>query len=268
MQYRSFIAWVPVLSFIISCAGASFEDSGNIGGRAAASGGSGQGTGGRPSGGASATGGKASNAGGNTASGGVAQGTGGRTNSSGGSNGGTPAAGGAISGSGSHAECQTAADCELFDDCCRCASVPKGELSPSCALACIQSSCSAAQVNAGDLACVLGRCVLNRSCDDRAIACDSLAPVCPAGQAAEVGNTCYTGRCLAVTECSAVASCDVCGQVKLRCATLQLGPTHHCVETPPACQNDSSCACMSVCLGAFQCAEPSAPSLMCVCPTC
>jgi len=262
MQHRSFIAWVPVFSLLIGCAGAAFEGSGNTGGQAAASGGAVQGTGGRTSGGASSTGGKASSSGGSRASGGT-------TSLGGAGSGGMLGSGG--SNSGSHAECQTAADCELFDDCCSCASVPKGALSASCLLACIQSSCSAAQINTAELACVQGRCVLNRSCDDRKIACDAaLAPACPEGQAPEVGATCYTGRCLAVTECSAVVSCDVCAQVNLRCSTqeTQLGSTYHCVETPSACQNSASCACMSVCQGAFQCAEPSSASLMCVCSTC
>ncbi|MDX2053648.1 MAG: hypothetical protein SFV15_14705 [Polyangiaceae bacterium] len=266
MQYRFALVVLVGLGWVLACAGNSFEGvQGASGGQSSAAGGK---DGGRASGGSAPAAGGSSNTSGGRAN------SGGSSNSGGAASGGGSSAGVGGSGSGgqnsSHGECATVQDCTLFSDCCSCAAVPSGELTPSCLLACIVSACTSQQVTEGDIACVAGRCVLNRSCDDRAVTCDAPTPQCDGGRVPEVANNCYTGRCLPPSECSSVSSCAVCTQANLRCAIQEGRPgnTFHCVETPPACQGNVSCGCMGVCQGLFQCPDPSAKALMCVCPAC
>jgi hypothetical protein len=169
-------------------------------------------------------------------------------------------------------ECTTAADCELFTDCCSCLAVRKGTSMASCKMMCLQSDCAAHRITVADVTCRAGRCVLNRSCNDKAVICNGPTPACATdtGQAAVVVNGCYDGSCLPVSECSDVASCDVCTKAGLLCASFaeRSGPTFQCVTTPEKCVTAPTCACMGVCSGWFQCTEPLGRSLACQCPTC
>jgi hypothetical protein len=262
--------------------GASGSSGTATGGASAAAGASG--TGGASAGAAGVgTGGTTGGSGGSAGSGGVS-GMGGATVGTGGSTTGGAAgtggvvqidagpAGGSGGGSTGYAECKTAADCDLFTDCCTCQAVPKGTTLPSCKEMCLQSDCAARTITSADLTCNAGRCVLARSCNEKTVACDMVTPACASeqGMAPIVTTSCYQGSCLPVAECSDVTSCDVCTKAGLACATtvLRTGSTYHCVTIPEKCGQAPTCACMGVCTGMYQCSQPGGKDLVCSCPTC
>jgi hypothetical protein len=150
--------------------------------------------------------------------------------------------------------------------------VPKGSTNISCKENCLQSDCAARKIASADVTCSAGRCVLAKSCNEKTVLCDMVTPACAseAGMAAVVAGNCYSGTCIAVSECSAVTNCDVCTKASLSCATFENlgGPRYQCVGTPEKCVQAPTCACMGVCQGGFQCSQPASKVLACICPTC
>lgn len=126
-------------------------------------------------------------------------------------------------------------------------------------------ACLAEGISEDDVACVAGRCVLNRNCDDSNVTCEVATPACAQWNVPEVVDGCYTGRCLPVDQCSGVASCKVCEGAGLACAVYvtQLGVQNHCVVALPACAADD-CECMGICSDGFICG----PGLSCNCLGC
>lgn len=175
------------------------------------------------------------------------------------------AGGGSSVGGAMGATCSSRSDCSLYSDCCTCRALPRSAGVHACDVLCNQDACSAAGISEDDVACVAGRCVLNRSCDDSNVTCEVATPTCERWSAPEVVDDCYTGRCLPVDECSRVASCKVCEGAELACAVYvtQLGLQYHCVFAPAGCDVDD-CECMGVCSDGFTCG----PGLSCNCLGC
>ncbi|MGC4089843.1 MAG: hypothetical protein QM756_18545 [Polyangiaceae bacterium] len=262
-------------------AGGAPASGGSAGSGGASSGGalsSGGGRGGASSGGGSAKGGGlgsggALGTGGVTAAGGSSSGgTASGGAAAGGSSSGGAAAGGAASGGATSVGgglCTTNSDCQLSSDCCNCSAIGPGETVAPCKLLCIQSACAAKSITSDEVRCVSGRCVLARSCNLSAVACDALPPTCAAGQVPSVLGGCY-GPCIPVGECSEVNSCNDCAANGLVCVTddSQLGPIRHCVNVPSACNGQPTCACMAACMRPYTCASASSSAVSCICPTC
>lgn len=172
-------------------------------------------------------------------------------------------------------ECRTEKDCQLVNDCCSCLAIGTDQKSPSCELEeCFVLTCEAYPFRSEKkVACVAGRCVLNVSCDDRQVPCKRLEPECPKGQEAMVDKSgmCWTEKCLDVTQCSGVSSCDDCSTGQACVAYMdEGGTTYHCVMNEEECRNDVSCQCLgqSVCiLPYYECFE-SAENLSCECTNC
>jgi hypothetical protein len=120
----------------------------------------------------------------------------------------------------------------------------------------------------GDVTCAAGRCVIDRSCDDRYVTCDVATPECGDGSAPEVRDGCYTGTCREVAQCLGVSSCAVCEAAGLNCVTLSAlgGPNYQCVSTREGC-DPTDCECMGVCTSPFVC-DPGAEQLSCSCLSC
>lgn len=207
------------------------------------------GTAGAASGG---NGGSAGNGGRGGEAGGNGNGGGGMSASGGQGGGGGTASGGAAGGPGP--ECRTAVDCRLENDCCQCAAVPDSTPPSICMRECIQSVCSAMQLPPNELACVAGRCVAGFNCDASRVVCLMAKPICVNGlvPAVNAAGTCYTGGCVAATQCTRVTSCADCGGPQ-SCVIYQMpgGNQFHCVTAPPACQSDFTCGCLgpTVCTG-------------------
>jgi hypothetical protein len=102
------------------------------------------------------------------------------------------------------------------------------------------------------------------------VTCTTAPPPCAVGSLPLISGNCYAGGCLPASQCSDVGSCDSCASAGLVCVTDEVlgGPSHHCVTVPAACSADPTCACLGVCSGAFQCADPQSTSPLCQCPTC
>jgi len=146
--------------------------------------------------------------------------------------------------------------------------VAVGSQQASCRLACDEPACDAEGVSEADVACLAGRCVINRSCDDRYVLCDVATPNCDAGTLPEVEDGCYTGNCREITQCSWVSSCDVCKAADLACVTFSTlgGPTYQCVATREGC-DPLDCGCMGVCNSPFIC-DAGEDTLHCSCLAC
>ncbi len=167
------------------------------------------------------------------------------------------------------ADCVTASDCTLFSDCCTCAAVQAKKTMTLCVTVCDQSACAARGIGTNEVACISGRCVIDRSCNANAALCNMIAPSCPTGQAPLIAKDCYTGGCVPAAQCSEVTSCSDCIAAGLRCVTDQtMPPSFHCVTTPTMCSDYPSCDCMGVCLGALTCVDPYSVDLTCACPEC
>jgi hypothetical protein len=232
--------------------------------------GAGGSSGGSPGTGGTATGGQATggtNVGG-TATGGRA--TGG-TSVGGTATGGTAMGGKNTGGTGGigYPECAEAKDCALFTGCCSCLPMPVGSSLPICNISCIQSDCDARGIGREEVACIAGRCVFNRTCSAVNTVCSIPAPSCVAGEVPLLLNGCYAGGCARPEDCADVDSCEVCKDPGLSCATFEvLPPSHHCVTSPPECQDKPTCACMGVCSGVMSCVQPDSTDLICQCPGC
>ena len=191
-----------------------------------------------------------------------------------GSAGAPPAGSGGTSGTGgtpAKRECESAADCRLFVDCCSCEALPSSEQDPpTCQLFCTEDACSARNVVAEMIQCVGGRCILGYDCKS-AVECASVPPNCSPGQVASGVEGCW-GSCVEAPECSSVDSCTDCDPA----TTVCMQPTGegswppHCVEVPAQCLNDRSCGCLaSICQAPFTtCSELGNNVIGCDCPNC
>ncbi len=241
---------------VAACGGSSTEDgSGGSAGSGASAGASGSGGSGASSG--SGGGGVAGSAGVGATAGAA----------------GTAGAGGTAGVGGTGPECTKNEDCKLFDDCCTCAAFGPGEPPPTpCPAACIQSKCSELGFKGKAASCVAGRCIVGFDCDASKVLCKSLLN-CPPGQAPTVEGTCW-GTCVPASDCLSVKDCATCAAGSQPCVNYdaQTGPTHHCVDAPAGCGDDSTCACLgpSVCLPPFAtCSDLSGvKGVNCSCPNC
>ncbi len=219
----------------------------------------GQSQGGEANGG-SAQGGQAQ---GGQAQGGQAQGGGG----SGGTAQGGSGQGGSGGGAQAQAECASAADCTIVNDCCTCEAIPTGEPPPDCNIPeCFVLTCATKAHDGATSDCQVGRCVAAFTCDHTLVTCDQAEPDCPAGQTPIVNDQGCWGACVPATECASVATCDQCGPGD---ACVEVGGPNaatHCVAIPDECNGTATCACMgqSVC-GNVTCADTNS-SLVCQVP--
>jgi hypothetical protein len=209
--------------------------------------------------GGTASGGTAS---GGTASGGTA--SGGTAGEAGAPTGGTSSGGAAgEAGAPSGAECVSAADCRLVSDCCSCRAEPIGVPGELCPLDCAFDSCGqGGGVEPSEVECVMGRCVVARSCVG-SVTCPALPPNCGEGRLPSVVEGCW-GPCLAVTDCSAVPSCSDCGQA-VCVAFDSFRGSYHCVEPADGCNAGNYCECLGACT--FDCVETD-DGVGCTCPVC
>ena len=160
------------------------------------------------------------------------------------------------------AECETAADCEMVSDCCSCRAEPRGAPHEICFLDCAYDSCSEGNIELSEVECVMGRCVVARSCAGNVL-CPAIPPNCGEGRLPSVVENCW-GPCLDVTECSAVPSCSDCGRgVCVEFASL--GGSTHCVEPAAGCSAGNYCECLGACT--FGCFETD-DGVACDCPVC
>jgi hypothetical protein len=279
----SWLSTFALSCLLAACGGDSATDvaSGGSGGIGAASGSSGQG-GTSGDGGTSGSGGSVGGAGGSGGlhAGGAGGGLGGEAGGVSGGSAGSPSGGSAGSPSGgsggtatAQPECTSAADCKVFEDCCRCDGVPKSEEPASCKLACTVGKCTELGVSPTSVDCVAGRCVKGYDCDTTKLTCRVAEPACQPGEVPQMLDQCYTGACVPASQCSFVPECGKCAAGDA-CASYvtQLGPLRHCVSIPAACGGAASCSCLgpTTCLQPFgMCSEFSGIlGVSCECPVC
>lgn len=174
--------------------------------------------------------------------------------------------GGAAGGAGpdvTPSECDTDQDCQIVNDCCTCAALPKSDAKPSCSAVCVQSACQARGLAAANAQCVANRCVFDLSCDRASVTCEAPTPSCPSGQVPSVSGSCW-GPCIAAHDCRAVSNCDDCsaGQICVN-NELQIRSTH-CVEAAGSCARHPTCDCANAC--DFECSDED--RISCFCITC
>jgi len=174
--------------------------------------------------------------------------------------------GGAAGGAGPEvtlAECAADQDCQVVDDCCTCAALPKSEQKPACSSVCIQSACQARGLAGAKAHCVANRCVFDVTCDRAQVTCEAPTPTCPSSQVPSVSGSCW-GPCVPAQDCQAVTNCDDCaaGQICVR-DELQIRSTH-CVEASASCVQHPTCECTNACN--FQCSDEN--GIGCFCSVC
>jgi hypothetical protein len=245
--------------------GVAGSESSGAGGTAGAAGSAGAaGIGGASAGSAGASGSAAAGSGGGGDAG-AAAGTAGTAGAAGQS-------GAAGSGAVFAAECTGQNQgCTLVDDCCNCLALGPGETAPACDIAeCKASAC--ASLGGPSLGCNAGHCTLDVSCGEAEVTCKAVKPTCEKGLVPAVAESCWTGDCVPVTECSRVSSCDACDAAGLTCvvnSTNSAFPIVHCIPQPSVC-TEPSCACMgeAVCSDGSGVCDDSGPAIVCSCPTC
>jgi hypothetical protein len=211
--------------------------------------------------GAESSGGAATSGKGGLTTGGTESGTGGRT-ATGGRTGGKGGWAGTAGYGG--AECRSASDCRLLSDCCGCEAEPvDSEL--GCSLSCDdEDSCALAGIEADEVDCLQGQCVINRSCDRNRITCTDAPPACPFGTAPSVGPENCWGPCIAVTECAWVTDCSDCGDTL--CVSYTPGDTSYLCRHPKnGCNRGVYCNCLLEC--PYDCFERD-EVVACVCLEC
>ena len=175
-------------------------------------------------------------------------------------------AGGAAGGAGpdvTPSECDTDQDCQIVNDCCTCAALPKSDAKPSCSAVCVQSACQARGLAAANAQCVANRCVFDVSCDGAGVTCEAPTPSCPSGQVPSVSGSCW-GPCIAAHDCRAVSNCDDCSASQI-CVNNELRiRSTHCVEAAGSCARHPTCDCANAC--DFQCSDED--GISCFCITC
>lgn len=168
-------------------------------------------------------------------------------------------------------ECQSDADCKLFEDCCECKGVPADDETAICKLECDQSICDALGVDAA--VCRLGRCIAERlPCEPTQVMCPMPSPDCPKGQVPGVGEGCWTGQCVPAEICDVVPDCDICPDGWMCVTKVAFGPQGITCEPIPAdCDGEPSCECAgeAVCVDGFTfCSDPGGDELNCECINC
>jgi hypothetical protein len=166
-------------------------------------------------------------------------------------------------------ECETAADCTLVSDCCRCdTALASQSYRPSCDAECEVDQCTEMGITDEEVACTAGRCVIARSCDLRQVECEAAPPTCAPGFVPSVRVQdpvrCW-GPCLLATECDGVTDCDACPTGSV-CVHDALGSKRTCIVPPPHCSPGSYCDCLAPC-AVGSCVE-TGNELSCVCVTC
>src|SRR5262249_47488864 len=119
--------------------------------------------------------------------------------------------------------------------------------------------------------CSGSQCIVGFDCNASDNTCDTTPPPCPPGQVPPA-DMCW-GQCVDVAqspEGTSRAHRDAATQV---CAArVAWDTTYRCIEVPPACAQDRSCACVgaTACTEGFnQCADTMTPNeVNCYCPTC
>jgi hypothetical protein len=163
------------------------------------------------------------------------------------------------------AECEKTADCVLVRDCCGCRADAKRAPAALCDANCTKDSCTASQIQAGEVACVANRCVLARSCNTARVTCLADPSECPAGTIHSVVDACW-GPCIALSECNDVKDCTACtaGTVCVRSVGFNSLATT-CVTPAPSCTAGAYCSCLQACPVA--CGETDGV-VLCSCPGC
>jgi hypothetical protein len=237
---------------------------GGAAGTTGAAGTSGNGAGGAPATGVAGDGAAGTGAAGTGVAGAAGTGVAGQGAAAGGSSGGAAAGAGGVGGAGDGFDCLLKSDCVLASDCCACQAVPKGRAVDSCPATCTVDVCRANEIEQNEVACILGRCVLARSCDTTRVTCPADPPACPAGTIPSVRDSCW-GPCLLPTECRNVNDCGSCGAGSACVRSLQIGLLTVCATPAPDCRAGNYCHCLFV--DCPICTEADA-GVDCVCPGC
>jgi hypothetical protein len=167
-------------------------------------------------------------------------------------------------------ECQSSADCKLFEDCCECKGVPAGDDPPICKLECDQTICDGLGVD--EAVCRLGQCIVERlDCDATQVICLVAPPACGPGTVPGVNGDCWSGECVPGEICNVVPSCDYCPATWMCVSKIAFGPQSITCEPIPAdCPGEPDCECAgAVCTDGFTfCSDPGGDAIDCECINC
>ena len=167
-------------------------------------------------------------------------------------------------------ECQSSADCKLFEDCCECKGVPVGDDPPICKLECDQAICDGLGVE--EAVCRLGQCITERlDCDASQVICLVAPPACGPGTVPGVNGDCWSGECVPGEICNVVPSCDYCPAMWMCVSKIAFGPQSITCEPIPAdCPGEPDCECAgAVCTDGFTfCSDPGDNAIDCECINC
>lgn len=146
------------------------------------------------------------------------------------------------------AECESADQCVLVNDCCTCDVVVAGEEPPCEMMECLVPTCEANGFTP-EVACVVGTCApAPVNCDANQITCEiEPPPPCGGGLVRSVTGMCY-GPCVEPSVCETLPfECDgsTCGEGHA-CVTTQSGAPSRCVPLPPGCDGSPSCDCLAL----------------------
>jgi hypothetical protein len=279
------ILWVVVVAGALACGGSvdELEGEGGTGGVAGTGGAAGTGatggTGGAETGGSGGLAGNAGSAGsaGSAATAGQAGSGGGAGQAGMGGTGGSAGASGEAwaagsAGSVADPECTDASQCTLFSDCCSCIALAPGETVEPCPALCFVDKCTELGIDPMKTPeCQAGQCVVGFDCDATKAVCAMPPPQCEPGEVPSVRGGCW-GPCVPAAECTFVPDCSDCDPTLHTCVSNVAWTTdHHCVPTPPACKDDSSCSCLqnAVCVDPFGvCVDSPSGGISCECPNC
>jgi hypothetical protein len=168
--------------------------------------------------------------------------------------------------------CKNDSDCKLVDTCCLgCVAKGADFAVPPCAQPCVVDPCST--LGAPGVRCYQGACTLANDCDARGVACNYGPPVCLPGELPSVVQSCWSG-CVKASSCLTVRDCTECDPQSYLCVgiSFETGNVVRCVDIPPACVADRTCACQ----GPYACPPPystcsenaGGTGLACSCPNC
>jgi hypothetical protein len=187
------------------------------------------------------------------------------------SDGGGGAQGGAgNTGPGPLPECETAADCQIVNDCCTCEGIPAGDTPEECLATCIQPSCEAVGHPDPEVQCIGGTCMAGFDCYSL-VACATPPPSCPPGEVPHRTGGCW-GGCVPATECAAVNGCSDCDLATQTCVQyIAFAGTVNCLPLPETCSGPADCACAAdaFCHDPFEsCTGNGGGIITCECTNC
>jgi hypothetical protein len=163
------------------------------------------------------------------------------------------------------------ADCVLVDDCCTCEGIPVNTPFPECPMMnCFAPTCESIGLSQPTALCRAGRCDVNADCNQAHALCNSIPPMCGAGQTPIVVNGCW-GGCVDPVECQEVGECTQCLADQACIENVAFGVERHCVDIPAACSGQIECSCLgaTTCIKPYGiCIDPASPTLQCECPNC